>query len=64
MLDHLIVGQSFEGRQGYFSFKEAGYDMMKTTNARSRICLPRGGWAMCSRLAAFRKFSSSATATK
>ena len=24
MLDHVIVGQSFEGRPGYFSFKEAG----------------------------------------
>ena len=24
MLDHVIVGQSFEGRRGYFSFKEAG----------------------------------------
>jgi DNA repair protein RadC len=24
MLDHVIVGQSFDGRPGYFSFKEAG----------------------------------------
>ena len=24
VLDHVIVGQSFEGRPGYFSFKEAG----------------------------------------
>jgi hypothetical protein len=24
MLDHIIVGQSFEGRPGYFTFKEAG----------------------------------------
>jgi DNA repair protein RadC len=24
MLDHVIVGQYFEGRPGYFSFKEAG----------------------------------------
>ena len=24
MLDHVIVGQSFENRSGYFSFKEAG----------------------------------------
>ena len=24
MLDHVIVGQSFESRPGYFSFKEAG----------------------------------------
>ena len=24
MLDHVIVGQSFESRSGYFSFKEAG----------------------------------------
>ena len=24
MLDHVIVGQSFEGQPGYFSFKEAG----------------------------------------
>jgi DNA repair protein RadC len=24
MLDHIIVGQSFERRPGYFSFKEAG----------------------------------------
>jgi len=32
MLDHLIVGQSFEGRQGYFSFKEAGYDMSASAN--------------------------------
>jgi DNA repair protein RadC len=23
-LDHVIVGQSFEGRPGYFSFEEAG----------------------------------------
>ena len=31
MLDHVIVGQSFEGRPGYFSFKEAGYNLMNTT---------------------------------
>jgi DNA repair protein RadC len=24
MIDHVIVGQSFESRPGYFSFKEAG----------------------------------------
>jgi hypothetical protein len=24
MLDHVIVGQSFDARAGYFSFKEAG----------------------------------------
>jgi DNA repair protein RadC len=24
MLDHVIVGQPFDGRPGYFSFKEAG----------------------------------------
>ena len=24
MVDHVIVGQSFDGRRGYFSFKEAG----------------------------------------
>ena len=24
MLDHVIVGQPFDGRSGYFSFKEAG----------------------------------------
>jgi DNA repair protein RadC len=24
MLDHVIVGQSFDSRPGYFSFKEAG----------------------------------------
>ncbi|MEA3147143.1 MAG: repair protein RadC [Verrucomicrobiota bacterium] len=24
MLDHVIVGQSFDDRPGYFSFKEAG----------------------------------------
>jgi WD40 repeat protein len=24
MLDHVIVGQAFDGRPGYFSFKEAG----------------------------------------
>jgi DNA repair protein RadC len=24
MLDHVIIGQSMNGRQGYFSFKEAG----------------------------------------
>jgi DNA repair protein RadC len=24
MLDHVIMGQSFENRAGYFSFKEAG----------------------------------------
>ena len=24
MLDHIIVGQPFDGRPGYFSFKEAG----------------------------------------
>jgi hypothetical protein len=32
MLDHVIVGQPFGGRPGYFSFKEAGV-MMKTTKA-------------------------------
>jgi len=25
MLDHVIVGQPFGGRPGYFSFKEAGF---------------------------------------
>jgi len=24
MLDHVIVGQPFDGRRGYFSFKEVG----------------------------------------
>jgi len=24
LLDHVIVGQPFDGRLGYFSFKEAG----------------------------------------
>ena len=24
LLDHVIVGQPFDGRPGYFSFKEAG----------------------------------------
>jgi len=24
LLDHVIVGQLFDGRPGYFSFKEAG----------------------------------------
>jgi len=24
MLDHVIIGQPMNGRQGYFSFKEAG----------------------------------------
>jgi hypothetical protein len=31
MLDHVIVGQPFDCRPGYFSFKESGYDLMKTT---------------------------------
>jgi len=28
MLDHVIVGQPFDGRPGYFSFKEAGYSSL------------------------------------
>jgi DNA repair proteins len=32
MVDHVIIGQPINGRQGYFSFKEAG--------ANRRVCVP------------------------
>jgi hypothetical protein len=34
MLDHVIVGQPFDGRLGYFSFKEAGILARKIASAK------------------------------
>jgi hypothetical protein len=33
MLDHVIVGQPFDGRPGYFRLQRSGYDLMKTSKA-------------------------------